>query len=138
MISNQGRADLLVRALRSRVLGGGEAGDLFTEDVKVWTPTFSARSLADLTAETSVFEAAFSDVDLDVRPLDVGGDYACAEWVLWATHSGPFPSREEAGAQPTGRRVRLVGVTVAEFDDDRICSLRHYWDELMLVQQLGA
>jgi predicted ester cyclase len=136
--SNRRRADILVRALHSGVVGGAEALDLFTEDVRVWTPTFNARSLADLTAETSVLEAALSDVDLDVRPLDVGGDYACAEWVFSATHSGPLPLGEETGAQPTGRRVRLVGVAVAEFDGDRICSLRHYWDERTLVEQLGV
>jgi hypothetical protein len=28
-------------------------------------------------------------------------------------------------------------VTVAEFRGDRICSLRQYWDELSLFEQLG-
>lgn len=137
MTSNDERAKALVRALRSRVVPGAEARDMFTEDLRVWTPTFTARSLAELTAETSVLEAAFSDVDLDVRTLDVGGEYACAEWVLTVTHSGPFPLGEERTAQPTGRRLTLIGATVAEFDGDLICSLRHYWDEFSLVEQLG-
>jgi hypothetical protein len=34
-------------------------------------------------------------------------------------------------------RVTLYGITVAEFRDDRISSLRQYWDELSLFDQLG-
>jgi SnoaL-like polyketide cyclase len=136
--SNERRAGVLVRALESRFVRGAEAHELFTEDLRVWTPTFNARSLAELTAETSALETAFSDVDLDVRALDVGGDYACAEWVLSATHSGPFSLGEGRRALPTGRRLTLVGATVAEFDGELICSLRHYWDELALIEQLGA
>lgn len=138
MTSNEHRAEILVRALQSRLFRGAEAHGLFTEDLRVWTPTFTARSLTELTAETSALQTAFSDVELDVRALDVGGDYACAEWVLSATHSGPVSLGEGRSAQPTGRRLTLVGVTVAEFDGELICSLRHYWDELALIEQLGA
>ncbi len=38
---------------------------------------------------------------------------------------------------PTGKRVRLRGITVADFDEDRISSFRQYWDELALLIQLG-
>jgi len=33
--------------------------------------------------------------------------------------------------------VTLHGITVAEFRSDRICSLRQYWDELDVFDQLG-
>lgn len=137
MTSNDHRAGVLLRALRTGVVPGADMRDLFTDDLTVWTPTFSVRSLAELTAEPSALEVAFSDIDLDVRPLDVGGEYACAEWVLAATHSGPLPLGEGRTAQPTGKRVTLVGATVAEFDGALICSLRHYWDELALIEQLA-
>jgi ketosteroid isomerase-like protein len=39
---------------------------------------------------------------------------------------------------PTGTRVTAHGVTVAEFEGDRICSVRQYWDENGLLEQLGA
>jgi hypothetical protein len=33
--------------------------------------------------------------------------------------------------------VTFHGITVAEFLGDRICSLRQYWDELSVFDQLG-
>jgi ketosteroid isomerase-like protein len=38
---------------------------------------------------------------------------------------------------PTGVQITLHGITVAEFRGDRICSLRQYWDELSVFDQLG-
>jgi ketosteroid isomerase-like protein len=37
----------------------------------------------------------------------------------------------------TGRRVELRGVSVVDFEGDRIRAVRHYWDELDLVDGLG-
>jgi ketosteroid isomerase-like protein len=42
-----------------------------------------------------------------------------------------------ATVEPTGVRITLNGVTVAEFRGDRICSLRQYWDELAAFEQIG-
>ena len=39
--------------------------------------------------------------------------------------------------EPTGRRVTLRGVSVAEFEGDRIRAFRLYWDEVELVEGLG-
>jgi hypothetical protein len=38
---------------------------------------------------------------------------------------------------PTGLRLSLHGVTVAEFDGDKIASFRQYWDEVELLEQLA-
>jgi hypothetical protein len=40
--------------------------------------------------------------------------------------------------EPTGLRVTVHGVTVAEFRGEQICSLRQYWDEFEMLVQLGA
>jgi ketosteroid isomerase-like protein len=39
--------------------------------------------------------------------------------------------------EPTGTRVTVHGVTVAEFHDERICSFRQYWDEFAVLEQIG-
>ena len=83
-------------------------------------------------------DAAFTDVDIRVVPLDVGGDFACVEWVVDATHSGPLAMEGRDDAPPTGARLRVHGITVAEFDGDRICSIREYWNELPLLLELGG
>ncbi len=79
----------------------------------------------------------FSGIELEVAPLDVGGDYACAEWCATMTHTGPLVLAEGEIVEPTGTRITLNGATVAEFRGDRICSLRQYWDELAVFEQLG-
>jgi ketosteroid isomerase-like protein len=135
--SNAERAAVLVRALRARVDDVDDFSDLYTDDVTLWTPSLTAASRDELRQEFDRRDDAFSDFALDVTPLDVGGDYASAEWEVSMTHSGALAVADGAVVEPTGLRVTLHGVTVAEFRDGRICSLRQYWDELSLFEQLG-
>jgi ketosteroid isomerase-like protein len=138
MTSNSSRATALVRALQAGLDGDGSViRDLCTEDVKAWTPALSASSLAELAAEFERRDLAFSDIELEVAPLDVSGDYACAEWSVTMTHTGPLVLAGGEVVEPTGTRITLNGATVAEFRGDRICSLRQYWDELAVFEQIG-
>ena len=45
---------------------------------------------------------------------------------------------DDTNIEPSGIRVTLHGVTVAEFVGERICSLRQYWDEHAVLEQLGV
>jgi ketosteroid isomerase-like protein len=136
--SNAARATVLMRALRAGLEGDGDAlAELTTEDVKAWTPSKAVSSRTELIAEAERRDQAFSDVELEVAPLDVGGDYACAEWSVAMTHSGPLALAGGAVVEPTGTRITLNGVTVAEFRGERICSVRQYWDELAVFDQIG-
>jgi ketosteroid isomerase-like protein len=72
-----------------------------------------------------------------VRPLDVGGAQACAEWSVAMTHSGPLVLAGGDVVEATGTRITLNGATVAEFRGDRICAARQYWDELAVFEQVG-
>lgn len=138
MTSNAARATALARALRAGLEGdGGTIRDLCTEDVKAWTPTFAASSVSEVEAELGRRDHAFSDVDLEVAALDVGGDHACAEWSVTMTHSGPLELADGQVVEPTGTRVTVNGATVAEFRGERICSLRQYWDGLAVLEQIG-
>jgi ketosteroid isomerase-like protein len=138
MTSNAERATTLVQALRAGLDGDGSTiRELCTEDVMAWTPALSASSITELAAELERRDNAFSDIELEVAPLDVGGDYACAEWSVSMTHSGPLLLAGGDVVEPTGTRITLNGATVAEFRGDRICSVRQYWDELGVFEQLG-
>jgi ketosteroid isomerase-like protein len=135
--SNAERADTLVRALRAGVARDRQTIEaVYTDDVKAWAPALSASSLTELMREFDLRDDAFSDIDIEVTPLDVSGDYACAEWRVSMTHTNPMKFRGGV-ADETGLRIRVNGVTVAEFRDDRICSFRQYWDELSVFEQLG-
>jgi ketosteroid isomerase-like protein len=138
MTSNAARATTLMRALRAGLDGNASSiPELCTEDVTAWTPALSASSISELTAALERRDEAFSDIELDVAPLDVGGDYACAEWSVSMRHTGPLVLAGGEVVEPTGTRITLNGATVAEFRGDRICSLRQYWDELAVFEQIG-
>jgi ketosteroid isomerase-like protein len=139
MTSNEARATTLVRALRAGIEGDRQAlHGLVTDDVRAWTPALSTSSLGELIVELDRRDDAFSDVELDVMPLDVGGDYACVEWTVEMTHTGTIMLADERSIEPSGIRVTLHGVTVAEFHGERICALRQYWDEYAVLEQLGV
>jgi ketosteroid isomerase-like protein len=138
MTSNAVRAETLVRALRASLEGDRTAmSELYTDDVRAWSPALSTASREELAIEFERRDDTFSDIDLDVLPLDVGGDFACAEWSVTMTHSGALALAGGEFIEPTDLRVTIHGATIAEFRGDRICSLRQYWDEFAALEQLG-
>jgi ketosteroid isomerase-like protein len=141
MTSNAQRAAVLEKLLRG-ALDGDRAvvAAQCTEDVKAWTPEHSVSSRDELLAELDRREDTFrgSGADADVVLLDVGGDFACAEWSVTLTHTGKLELPDGRVLEPTGARVTVHGVTVAEFSGERICALRQYWDELGALEELAA
>jgi ketosteroid isomerase-like protein len=139
MTSNQHRAATLVRSLRAGIDRDHQTlRELLTEDVRAWSPALATASLDELIDELDRREEAFSEVELRVAPLDVSGDYACVEWTVEMTHSGTIVLADDSNIEASGIRVTLHGVTIAEFLDRRICSLRQYWDEHTVLEQLGV
>jgi ketosteroid isomerase-like protein len=132
------RAAMLMRALEANANGDSSViADLYTDDVTGWSPAMQVSSAAELAIEVEDRDAAFSDVALALSPLDVGGERACVEWMLTATHTGTLVIDDEHELEPTGVRLTLHGVTVAEFDGGRIRSFRQYWDEAELLAQIA-
>jgi ketosteroid isomerase-like protein len=136
--TNEARATTLARALRAGIAGDREAvAAACTPDVRMWAPALSARSLTELLDALDARDAAFSAIELEITPLDVGGDFACVEWTVRMSHTGTL---ELGGGtiDATNERVTVNGATIAEFDGDRICALRQYWDEFGVLEQLGV
>jgi ketosteroid isomerase-like protein len=138
-VTNAARAEALVRALRA-----GRDGDLetvrtlVTDDVRAWTPVISTGTVDELIDALGDRNDTFSDADLRTTPHDVGGDFACVEWVVEVTHTGPLAIGPQSVIEPTGARVAIHGITVAEFHGTRICSIRQYWDENEVLGQIGV
>jgi ketosteroid isomerase-like protein len=132
------RGARLVRAVEATVSGDSSAvSELFTEDVDAWSPVVHVTSREALAVELEDMDDAFSELECHVRLVAVEQGHGCAEWVASAIHSGPYPVDERTVLEPTGRRVTLRGVSVAEFEGDRIRAFRLYWDEVDLVEGLG-
>ncbi|MGZ4799110.1 MAG: ester cyclase [Acidimicrobiia bacterium] len=132
------RAQIVMRAIEATVSGDTSAVDeLFTADVVAWSPTVAVSSRVELAVEIEDHEEAFSEIEVGAGAVVASGDHVCAEWVATATHSGPLDLYRGSIIRPTGRRVTLRGVTVADFEGDLICAVRHYWDEIELLSELG-
>ncbi|HEU4398116.1 MAG TPA: nuclear transport factor 2 family protein [Actinomycetota bacterium] len=131
------RAPIVRSALEAAVTGDVALVErIYTDDVSGWSPTATASSRADLVADLRGRKGVFSDVDLALDAVDEVGDKVIAEWRLAATHTGAL-ELDDLRLDPTGRRVELRGVLIAEFEGDRIKRFRQYWDEVALLEGLG-
>jgi ketosteroid isomerase-like protein len=130
-------ASALRRLLDATVTGDRDAmSDLVTSDVTGWSPNLFVTSRDELLAALEQRDDAFSGIEVRVQALDHVGDKAIAEWHVAVDHTGPLAFEDDVVIEPTGRRLHLSGATVAEFDGDRICAFRSYFDDLALVEQL--
>jgi len=137
--TNEARATTLARALRAGIAGDREAvAAACTDDIRMWAPALTAGSLTELLDALDTRATAFSDIELEITPLDVGGDFACVEWTVRMTHTGALELGGGTTIDATNERVTVNGATIAEFDGDRICALRQYWDEFAVLEQLGV
>ena len=134
---SESRKDVLLKALEAEVGGATvDSGTLFTDDVVGWSPIAAVSGLTDLADLAAVRDDAFSNVVILFRGLDEVGNKALAEWIIEADHTGPMQLGDGAMVDPTGRHVRLAGVTVADFRGTKIRSYRTYFDEMSLIEQI--
>jgi ketosteroid isomerase-like protein len=132
------QASAMRRLLQAAVTGDGEAmADLVTADVTAWSPNLFVTSRDELLAALQR-DDTFSAIEIRVQALDQVGDKAIAEWHVAVDHTGPLAIDDDLVIEPTGRRLHLSGATIAEFDGDRICAFRSYFDDLALVEQALA
>lgn len=76
---------------------------------------------------------SFPDLRFEVEDLIAEGDRVAALWTMTGTHLGPFLT-----VAPTGRTVRVSGVTVFELPKGKWRSSRGSWDLPHALAQLGA
>lgn len=133
------QASAMRRLLQAAVTGDGDAmADLVTVDVTAWSPDGFVTSRDELLAALQRRDETFSGVEIRVRALDQVGDKAIAEWHVAVDHTGPLTIDDDLVIEPTGRRLHVSGATIAEFDGDRVCAFRSYFDDLALVEQALA
>jgi ketosteroid isomerase-like protein len=137
MTDTAARAAVLRDALHAAATGDQALIErVYTEDVTGWSPVLEVSSRDDLAADLRGRKAVFSDIDLTLDPVDAAGDKLIAEWRVEATHTGVL-ALDDLELAPTGRRVELRGVLIAEFEGDRIRRFRQYWNEVDLIDGLG-
>ena len=134
---SESRKEVLKKALEAEL---GETSvdpaSIFTEDVVGWSPFVSVSGLQDMATLATIRETALSNPVILYRGLDEVGNKAIAEWVVEADHTGPYVLSEDMVLEPTGLRITLAGVTVADFREGKIRSFRTYFDDLSLIEQI--
>jgi ketosteroid isomerase-like protein len=137
-IADTQRAEHLAQAITAAVAGDvTPIEQLFTPDVVGSGPVLNVSSRDELTTGIKEHRGELLDVEIAFAPLQVSGRQAAVEWVASGVHAGAAQlelTSIESGTPP-GPRVRVRAVTVAEFEDGRICSFRSYWDDLRQVPQ---
>jgi hypothetical protein len=128
--SSASRASALARVLRAAIDGDERTiTELCAEDLRVWTPARAASSRDEVVEGLGERDDLLSYSEAEIRPLDVGGPYAAAEWSV-TLRRGPDEVPEAAN-------LRLHGAAVAEFRGEDICALRLYWDEASVFEHLA-
>jgi predicted ester cyclase len=137
MTMPESRSAVFSHALETLV-GAGDAdpSTLFTDDVQSWSPGLKATSLADLTEALDDREDGLSNVNVAIRSLHMGGNTLIAEWRVDADHTGPLTLNDDLTLPATGRHIHVGGATFAEFRGDKIRTLRSYFDDGALIEQL--
>ena len=137
------REETLVKAIRACLTGDVQlCEEVFTRDVICTSPVLSTSTRDELETVLSSRRDALANIDLTIdRVVDVDMDVdavTIAEWTAAADHAQPFVVPQDTRLDPSGKRLSLTGATFAEFTGTRISTIRHYFDEAGLLEQLAA
>jgi steroid delta-isomerase-like uncharacterized protein len=86
-----------------------------------------------LTAVVRAFRAGCPDLHITTDDLVAEGDQVTKRWTIHATHTGDL-----SGLPPTGKRIALSGLELFRLADGKIVECWTAYDNLSLLQQLGA
>lgn len=79
------------------------------------------------------FRAAFPDLKHETELLLGENNFVVARWTMQGTNSAPW------GNQPaTGKFVRMSGVNIFRFENDKVVEIWNHRDDLGMREQLGA
>ena len=96
-----------------------------------------AKGVDDVAQMLGVFRRAFSDVAHRGDGWVEGPDRVAVQVRVTSRHTGPFPTPQGPLA-PTGRPVVWEAGMFAEAGEGGLVRLRSYFDQLAVLQQLGA
>jgi steroid delta-isomerase-like uncharacterized protein len=81
----------------------------------------------------ATYRTAFPDTHLTIEDQIAEGDTVASRWTATGTHQGPL-----MGIPPSGKRVRVTGITISRYASGKIAEEWFSYDTLGMLQQLGA
>ena len=89
-------------------------------------------NLEELKTLSSIFLSGFHDIKMTIKDQIAKDDTVVARIDFEGVHKGEF-----AGLPPTGKKVKIAGMSIARFVKNKIVDEWEMFDELGLMQQLG-
>jgi steroid delta-isomerase-like uncharacterized protein len=128
----------MVRRYLEEVFAEGDLDaipELFAPDYVEHDPASpeEIRGHAGVRRDLSVYQTAFSDIEITVEDQIADEDSVVARATLSGTHV-----EELFGIPPTGNRVTVTGIVIQRVADGRFAEGWWNWDTLGLLGQLGA
>ena len=81
----------------------------------------------------AAFRSAFPDLHISINSQVAEGDTVVTLWTFTGTQRG-----ELQGIPPSGKKVTMDGVSVDRFEGKAVIDHREFFDQLGMLQQLGA
>jgi steroid delta-isomerase-like uncharacterized protein len=115
-------------------------GNLDVAD-EVYSPTYvyhgggspEERTPEEVKRFVGLYRSAFPDLHTTVEDTISEGETVAYRWTARGTHEG-----ELMGIAPTRREVEIIGITIARFADGKIVEEWNQFDQLGMLQQVGA
>ena len=84
-----------------------------------------------------IWKKAFPDLKATIKSMVATGDAVVAEIEWEGTQTGPLDA-PTGQIPPSGKHGKVMAVQVARFDNGKIRELRHYFDLMTVLMQLGV
>jgi predicted ester cyclase len=114
-------------------LRGGPADELCAEEYTAHLTGFPAMDLAGHKAFAAAFYAGFPDIHHTIDEVVAEGDRAMVRFTLRGTHTESF-----MGIPASGNPVEVAAFVLMTLADGKVTHLRGQFDQLGLMQQIGA
>lgn len=81
----------------------------------------------------TLYRTAFPDLRFIIEDQLIEGDKIVARWTAQGTQQGPLQ-----GIPPTGKAVKVTGITISRIVDGKMTEGWVNWDMLGVLHQIGA
>jgi steroid delta-isomerase-like uncharacterized protein len=126
----------LVRRWFEEVWNKGRAAaidEMLADDAAIYGLGGDLRGPAGFKPFHTAYRDAFPDVSIQVHDVVAEGGIVAARWSGTGTHRG-----DGLGMKATGKVVRFQGMTFARTERGMIVEAWNVFDQLSMLQQLGA
>ena len=108
------------------------ADELHSEDVVNHGPVENDHGPEGWKRRQAQFISAFSEMEWTIEAALADGDFGAVRYTFTGTHTSQLEN-----IPPTGKRVKVGGMTVMRTSGGRIVEIWAHLDRLSLAQQLG-